>query len=166
MNKKIIVAIIAAIIVVTLIIVGFVVIVSAGLVGAVVIEQGNYNNELEIKTNKETIYEMFDNFPESNNIYYSSNNLYSDRSIGPEIYQIDILAELKDEAYKKFVDQVQFEELDNFEIKVKPNNKNYNWRKMKNTNIIKSTNNEAASIKSIYLDENTKTIYVIALGGN
>ena len=87
MNKKIIVAIIAAIIVVTLIIVGFVVIVSAGLVGAVVIEQGNYNNELEIKTNKETIYEMFDNFPESNNLSWSyCEYIISRDSFEPKLY--------------------------------------------------------------------------------
>ena len=39
-------------------------------------------------------------------------------------------------------------------------------KKITNNNIIESKNNETASIKSIYLDENTKTIYVIAIGGN
>ena len=123
-------------------------------------------SELEIKTNKETIYELFSNFPESNNIYYISKNLYNERSVGPTIYQIDILAELTDDAYKNIVNQIKFEQLDNFEIKVNPHNKSYNWKKIKNTNIIESKNNEIASIKNIYLDENTKTIYVTAMGGN
>ena len=124
------------------------------------------NNEIEIKTNKETIYGMFEDFPESNNIYYTSNSLYSERDIGPTIYQIDILAELNDNIYKIFVDKAEFEEFDNVEIKVNPSNKKYNWKKIKNIDIIKSKRNENATIKSIYLDENTKTIYVIVLGGN
>ena len=124
------------------------------------------NNELEIKTNKEKIYGLFEDFPKSYNIYYTSNSLYSKRDIGPTIYQIDILAELKDEAYETFNKQAEFEELDKFEIKVNPNNKSYNWKKIKNTSIIRSKNNEIASIKSIYLDQNTKTIYVTAIGGN
>ena len=124
------------------------------------------NNEIEIKTNKETIYGMFEDFPESNNIYYTSNSLYSERDIGPTIYQIDILAELNDNIYKIFVDKAEFEEFDNVEIKVNPSNKKYNWKKIKNIDIIKSKHNENATIKSIYLDENTKTIYVIVLGGN
>ena len=124
------------------------------------------NSKLEIKTNKETIYELFEDFPESKNIYYSSNSLYSSRDIGPTIYQIDILAELDDNTYETFFDEAEFEEFDNCEIKVNPNNKIYNWKKIKNTNIIKSKNNEKASIKSIYLDEESKTIYVISIGGN
>ena len=160
MNKKIIVTIVVFLIIIGL---GFAV---TNLFREDTTKQRNYSNELVLNTKKETIYGLFNGFPESNNIYYSSNNLYSEMRIGPTIYQIDILAELKDEAYENFVNQAEFEELDNFEIRVNPNNISYNWKKIKNTNIIKSKNNETASIKSIYLDENTKTIYVIAIGGN
>lgn len=156
MNKKIIVTIIGV-----LIIIGLALVVWMSCSGEKVTKR-----KIEIKTNKETIYELFNNFPESKNIYYSSENLYSERSIGPTIYQIDILAELEKNAYETFISQVEFEELDKPEIKVNPNNKSYNWKKITNNNIIKSKNNETASIKSIYLDENTKTIYVIAIGGN
>ncbi len=156
MNKRIIVTII-----------GVLIIIGLALGAGMSCSGGNKNKrKLEIKTNKETIYELFNNFPESKNIYYYSENLYSERSIGPAIYQIDILAELEKNAYETFINQAEFEELDKPEIKVNPNNKNYNWKKITNYNIIKSKNNETASIKSIYLDENTKTIYVIAIGGN
>ncbi len=154
MNKRIIVTIIGVLIIIGL------------ALGAGMSRSGGNKRKLEIKTNKETIYELFNNFPESKNIYYYSENLYSERSIGPAIYQIDILAELEKNAYETFINQAEFEELDKPEIKVNPNNKNYNWKKITNYNIIKSKNNETASIKSIYLDENTKTIYVIAIGGN
>ena len=161
MNKKIIVTIIVALIIIGLI---FVVVKSVSREG--IEQQEVYKSELEIKTNRETIYELFINFPESNNIYYTSKNLYNERSIGPTIYQIDILAELTNDAYNNFISQVEFEELGNSEIKVNPNNINYDWKNIKNTNIIESKNIEDASIRSIYLDENTKTIYVIAIGGN
>ena len=120
----------------------------------------------EIKTNKQTIYDMFNNFPESNNIYYISQNKYSSFSIGPTIYQIYILAELTDEAYDTFISQVEFEKLDNLRIKVNPKKIKYSWEKVKNINIIETKNNEVASIQSIYLDENKKTIYIVAIGGN
>lgn len=123
-------------------------------------------NEIELKTNKNAIYELFNNFPESDNIYYISENLYSERSIGPTIYQIDILAELTNESYDDFIKQVEFENLETVKIKVNPHNRNYDWKKIKNINVIKSKDIEDASIKSIYLDENTKTIYIVALGGN
>lgn len=164
MNKKVIITIIA----VVMMVIGLVV-ATLGLVFIVVTGQAISNikqNEIDIKANKETVYGLFSNFPESTNIYYTSNNMYSERSIGQTIYQIDILANLTDNAYTKFVSQVELEEINNYEIKVNPNNKKYNWKNVKNTNVIKSKNIEDASIKSIYLDENTKTIYVIALGGN
>ena len=47
---------------------------------------------IKIENNKETIYSLFENFPDSKNIYYTFHNLYSKWSIGPTIYQIDILA--------------------------------------------------------------------------
>lgn len=122
--------------------------------------------KLDIKTNKETIYNLFNNFPKSNNMYYTSDNLYNEKSIGPTIYQIDILAELTDKAYDDFVRQVEFEKSNNFEIKVNPHNTNYDWKNVKNTQLIESKNIEDASIRSIYLDENTKTIYITVIGGN
>ncbi len=161
MNKKIIITII-----VVLIIIGFIFVVATSLSRENIEQQEVNKNELEIKTNKETIYELFNNFPESNNMYYTSKKLYNEGSIGPTIYQIDILAELTDEACDNFISQVEFEELNNFEIKVNPHNINYNWKSIKNTQVIESKNIEDASIRSIYLDENTKTIYVIAIGGN
>lgn len=161
MNKKIIITII-----VVLIIIGFIFVVATSLSRENIEQQEVNKNELEIKTNKETIYELFNNFPESNNMYYTSKKLYNEGSIGPTIYQIDILAELTDEACDNFISQVEFEELNNFEIKVKPHNINYDWKSIKNTQVIESKNIEDASIRSIYLDENTKTIYVIVIGGN
>lgn len=122
--------------------------------------------ELELKTNKDAIYDLFNNFPKSNNIYYTSKNLYSERSIGPTIYQIDILAELTNEAYDYFINKVEFESLGTAEVKVNPYNINYDWKKIKNIGVIESKDIEDASIRSIYLDERTKTIYVVALGGN
>lgn len=123
-------------------------------------------SKIELKTNKDAIYDLFNNFPKSNNIYYTSKNLYSERSIGPTIYQIDILAELTNEAYDDFINKVEFESLETSEIKVNPYNINYDWKRIKNTGIIESKDIEDASIRSIYLDERTKTIYVVALGGN
>ena len=160
MNKKVIIKIISI-----LIILGLGCIVTTNLLKNK--EKQTINrNESEIKTNKDNIYELFNNFPECNNIYYISKNLYSERSIGPTIYQIDILAELTDKAYEEFINQVEFEDLENFEIKVNPNNINYQWKKIMNIKIIESKDIEEASISKIYLDEKTKTIYIIALGGN
>lgn len=130
------------------------------------INQKENNKDIEIKTNKDSIYNLFNNFPESKNIYFTSNNLYSDRSIGPTIYQIDILAELTDDAYDNFINQVEFDNKTDFQIKVNPHNIKYNWKNIKNTSIIESKDVEDASINNIYLDEETKTIYIIALGGN
>lgn len=161
MNKKIIITII-----VILIIIGLIFVVATNLLKENIEQQEINKNELEIKTNRETIYELFNNFPKSNKMYYTSKKLYNERSIGPKIYQIDILAELTDEAYDNFISQVEFEELNNFEIKVNPHNINYDWKNIKNTQVIESENIEDASIRNIYLDENTKTIYVIAIGGN
>lgn len=161
MNKKIIITII-----VILIIAGLIVAVATNLLKGNIEQQEVNKNEIEIKTNKETIYKLFNNFPESNNMYYNSKKLYNERSIGPTIYQIDILAELTDEAYDNFISQVKFEKLNNIEIKVNPHNINYDWKNIKNTQVIESKNIEDASIRNIYLDENTKTIYVIAIGGN
>ena len=56
--------------------------------------------------------------------------------------------------------------MEKFEIKINPHNMKYNWEKVKNIQIISSKDVEDASITDIYVDENTKTIYVIALGGN
>lgn len=127
----------------------------------------NQNKEqLEIKTNKESIYDLFYNFPKSNNIYFTSNSLYSNLSIGPTIYQIDILAELTDEAYEEFVKGVTFDDEKDFKIKINPHNIEYQWKNINNKEIIRSKDFEDASINNIYLDESTKTIYVIAMGGN
>jgi len=123
-------------------------------------------DNIDIKNNKETIYSMFDNFQESKDIFYTSKSLYSERDIGPTIYQIDILAELTDEAYNNFSKQVELQDIQNLEIKINPNNIKYTWKEVKNTQVVKSKNIERASVKNIYLDDNNKTIYMIVLGGN
>ena len=128
--------------------------------------KNNKKENIDIKNDKEKIYELFNNFPESQNIYYSCKSLYSERSIGPTIFQLDILAELTDGAYESFINQVEFEDLDNIEVVVNPLNKEYNWKKVKNIDIIASRDIETASINSIYLDEDEKTIYIVAVGGN
>lgn len=162
MKKRIIITI-----VVVLVIIGLIFAVATMLSKKNIQQQQEVNkNELDIKTNKETIYELFNNFPKSNNIYYTSKNLYSEKSIGPTIYQMDILAELTDESYDNFISQIEFDKSKNFEIKINPNNINYNWKSIKNTQVIETKNIEIASIRNIYLDENSKTIYVIAIGGN
>ena len=161
MNKKVIIKII-----VVLIIIGLVCVVGASLSRKNMEHQEVNKKELGVKTNRDKIYELFNNFPESNNIYYTSKNLYNERSIGPTIYQIDILAELTDEGYDNFINQVELENLHKIEIKVNPHNINYDWKNIKNTQVIESKDFEDASIRNIYLDENTKTIYVIAIGGN
>ncbi len=161
MKKRIIITII-----VVLIIIGSIFVIATMLSKENIEQQKVNKNELDIKTNKETIYELFNNFPESNNMYYTSKNLYNEKSIGPTIYQIDILAELTDESYDNFISQVEFDELKNFEIKINPHNINYNWKSIKNTQLIETKSIEDASIRSIYLDKNSKTIYVIAIGGN
>lgn len=161
MKKRIIITVI-----VILIIIGSIFVVATGLSKENIEQQEINKNELDIKTNKETIYELFNNFPKSNNIYYTSKNLYNEKNIGPTIYQIDILAELTDESYNDFISKIEFDESKNFEIKINPHNINYNWKSIKNTQVIETKNIEIASIINIYLDENSKTIYVIAIGGN
>jgi len=124
---------------------------------------------IEIRDNKETIYSLFYNFPESEKIYYTIENLYSELSIGPTIYQIDILAELTDENYNNFLKQIQstkIGDIEKLDIKFNPNNIKYCWKEVKDVNILKTRNGEDASVTEIYLDENNKTIYVIAKGGN
>lgn len=130
------------------------------------LNQKQETQDIEIKTNKDSIYNLFNNFPESKNIYFTSNNLYGDRSIGPSIYQIDILAELTDDAYDNFINQVEFADALDFKTKINPRNLKYAWKNIKNIDIIESKDIEDASITHIYLDESTKTIYIIALGGN
>lgn len=121
---------------------------------------------IEIKNNKETIYNLFDNFPESKNIYYTSHKLYSKWSIGPTIYQIDILAELTEESYNNFIKQVESTKKETAKIKFNPNNITYNWEKIENTTILKSRVVEEASVTEIYLDKNNKTIYIVVIAGN
>lgn len=128
------------------------------------------NNKKEkqytIKNDKNTILELFYNFPESKNIYYVRENLYSNRSIGPTIYQIDILAELTDEEFDSFINQVETQNVEKLEIKINPNDLQYNWKEVRNIQILESKDVEDTSVSKIYLDSNKKTIYVIALGGN
>lgn len=121
---------------------------------------------IELKNNKETIYSLFDNFPESKNIYYTSHNLYSKWSIGPTIYQINILAELTEESYNNFIKQVESTKKETAKIKFNPNNITYNWEKIENTTILKSKDVEETSVTEIYLDKNNKTIYIVVIGGN
>ena len=121
---------------------------------------------IEIKNNKETIYSLFDNFPESKNIYYTSHDLYSKWSIGPTIYQIDIWAELTEESYNNFIKQIESTKEETLKMKFNPNNITYNWKKIENTTILKSKDAEVASVTEIYFDENNKTIYIVAIGGN
>ena len=121
---------------------------------------------IELKNNKETIYSLFDNFPESKNIYYTSHNLYSKWSIGPTIYHIDILAELTEESYNNFIKQVESTKKETAKIKFNPNNITYNWEKIENTTILISKDIEEASVTEIYLDKNNKTIYIVVIGGN
>lgn len=137
------------------------------LITLIVISIKDDNSEhIAIKTHKESIYKLFYNFPESNNIYFTSNNLYSERSIGPAIYQIDILAELTDDAYKEFIKNIKFDEVSDFAMKINPHKQKYQWKKISNIEIIKSKSPEDASIQNIYLDETTKSLYIIAVGGN
>lgn len=121
---------------------------------------------IEIKNNKETIYSLFDDFPESKNIYYTVHNLYSRWSVGSTIYQIDILAELTEESYNNFINKVEKSKEENLKMKFNPNNIIYNWQKVGDITILKSKDIETASVTEIYVDENNKAIYVIAMGGN
>ena len=159
-NKKIIIGIIVVSIIVTLLFVNKILLINKKNRDEQEIAQN------DIKNNKDVIYGLFDNFPDSDNIYYTSKNLYSKRSIGPTIYQLDILAELTDEGYNNFIKHVEFCNLDNFEMRINPNKINYNWKAIKNIEIIKSKDVEDASINNIYLDESQKAIYIIAKGGN
>ncbi len=122
---------------------------------------------IEIVNNKETIYSLFDNFPESKNIdYYTFHNLHSKWSIEPIIYQIDILAELTEEGYNNFINKVYKSKEENLKMKFNPNNITYNWKRVENIIILKSKDVEDASVTEIYSDENNKTIYIIEIGGN
>jgi len=150
MNKKRIIIIVAVLVIIAL----------------TLRSQYNFSKPTDIKTEKQSIYDMFNNFPKSNMIYYITQNKYTPFSVGSTIYELYILAELTDDTYNTFINQIEFEKLDNFEIKINPKNIKYNWKKIKNVNIIESKDEEVASIQSIYLDENTKTIYIIAIGGN
>ena len=111
---------------------------------------------IKIENNKETIYSLFENFPDSKNIYYTFHNLYSKWSIGPTIYQIDILAELTEEGYNNFINKVYKSKEENLKMKFNSNN----------IEILKSKDTEDASVTEIYVDENNKAIYVMAMGGN
>ena len=122
-------------------------------------------NKPEIKTNKDTIYEIFTNFPECNNIYFTTKILHRG-GVGPSIYEIHILAELTDESYNEFINKVNYDQTKDTETLINPNRINYNWKNVENYNIIEAKNFEIASVQSIYVDEDTKTIYVIADGGN
>lgn len=122
--------------------------------------------KIELKNDKETIYDLFVNFPESKNIYYTYHNLYNERSIGPSIYQIDILAELTEESYINFINKVEKSKNENLKMKFNPNNIKYSWKKIENITILESKDGEKASVKKIYFDENNRSIYIVAIGGN
>ena len=124
------------------------------------------NKNIAIRKDKNTIYNLFDNFPESKKIFYTFESLYNERDIGPTIYQIDILAELTDESYNNFLNQMESSKQENLEMKFNPNNIKYNWKKVENIDILKSKDIETASVTKIYIDENNKAIYTIVIGGN
>lgn len=141
------------------------------MIDKIVLISKNYRNKhdinnTDIKNNKDVIYKLFDDFPESKNIYYTSRNLYSERDIGPTIYEIEILAELTDIGYDSFIEQVEFNNIQNLEMKINPNNIKYNWKEIKNIQILKSKDIEDISVKNIYLDESNQTLYIIGIGGN
>lgn len=69
-----------------LIVLGIICIVTIGI-SKKYMQQAIDQSKIELKTNKDTIYDLFNNFPKSNNIYYTSKNLYSERSIGPNLSQ-------------------------------------------------------------------------------
>ncbi len=92
--------------------------------------------------------------------------MYSKWSIGPTIYQIDILAELTEESYNDFIKQIESTKEETLKMKFNPNNITYNWQKIENTTIVKSKDAEDASVTEIYFDKNNKAIYIIAMGGN
>ena len=96
-----------------------------------IVRNSKKERNIEIKKDKELIYSLFDNFPESKNIYYTFESLYSQRDIGPTIYQIDILAELTEESYHNFLNQVESFQIENVEMKFNPNNRTYHWKKIK-----------------------------------
>lgn len=141
------------------------------MIDKIVLISKNYRNKhdinnTDIKNNKDVIYKLFDDFPESKNIYYTSRNLYSERDIGPTIYEIEILAELTDIGYDSFIEQVEFNNIQNLEMKINPNNIKYNWKEIKNIQILKSKDIEDISVKNIYLDESNQTLYIVGIGGN
>lgn len=167
-NKKIIIIIIVVIVIILL---SFIFVNAKNVMELIGKQNRNkqeiIQNEIDIKSNKDVIYGLFNNFPESNNIYYIFKNLYNERiDIGPTIYQLDIFAELTDEGYNSLIKQLEFQNMQNFEMKINPNNITYNWKNVKDIQIIETKNIEDASIKSIYLDENEKAIYIICIGGN
>ena len=141
MKKSIIITIILISVFLFFIIIG---IVCVGMIGLF--------NKPEIKTNKDTIYEIFPNFPKCNNIYFTTKILHRG-GVGPSIYEIHI-------------NKVNFDQTKDTETLINPNRINYNWKNVENYNIIEAKNFEIASVQSIYVDEETKTIYVIADGGN
>ena len=51
-------------------------------------------------------------------------------------------------------------------MKFNPNDITYNWKRLEDTTILKSKDAEIASVTEIYIDENNKTIYIVAIGGN
>lgn len=141
------------------------------MIDKIVLISKNYRNKhdinnTDIKNNKDVIYKLFDDFPESKNIYYTSRNLYSERDIGPTIYEIEILAELTDMGYDSFIKQVEFNNVQNLEMKINPNNIKYNWKEIKNIQVLNSKDIEDISVKNIYLDESNQTLYIIGIGGN
>ena len=141
------------------------------MIDKIVLISKNYRNQqdinnTDIKNNKDVIYELFNDFPESKNIYYTSRNLYSERDIGPTIYEIEILAELTDIGYDSFIKQVEFNNIQNLEMKINPNNIKYNWKEINNIQILNSKDIEDISVKNIYLDESNQTIYIVGIGGN
>ncbi len=141
------------------------------MIDKIVLISKNYRNKhdinnTDIKNNKDVIYKLFDDFPESKNIYYTSRNLYSERDIGPTIYEIEILAELTDIGYDSFIEQVEFNNIQNLEMKINPNNIKYNWKEIKNIQVLNSKDIEDISVKNIYLDESNQTLYIVGIGGN
>ena len=164
-NKKIIILIIAVLLMI--IVISAIIKIIDVVREKNIVKKETIQNEVDIKTNKDTIYGLFNNFPESNNIYYISKNLYNKRNlVGPTIYQLEVLAELTDEGYNSFIEKVEFQTPENFEMSINPNNIQYNWKEVKNIQTLESKNIENASVKKIYLDEERKTIYIIAMGGN
>lgn len=135
------------------------------IIGIIIFVKLKSDNEIDYKMDKESIYDLFDNFPESNKIYYKYEKIHRG-GLGPEIYQLYILAELTDNSYNELINKADLKQQDEYEIKINPRKRKYRWKNINNLDIIESKNPEVASIQSFYIDEETKTIYVIAIGGN